>query len=121
MDGKSLVDQASQAAQSQANKVRLALESAGRLASVQQFDAATAALQQVLNGATADQQTLLNNWLAQISALKAAQAALAANQDAVARQAYLGTLRQRLNQAASQGDTDAVNRYNALLNAAGSP
>jgi hypothetical protein len=121
MDGKSFVDQAGQAAQSQSNKVRVALEAAGRLASVQQFDAATAALQQVQNGATADQQKLLTNWLTQISALSAAQTALAANQDAAARQTYLNTLRQRLNQATSRGDTAAVDRYNALLNAAGNP
>lgn len=117
MDGQGFINQAIQAAQSADVKLRSTLELAGRLASTGQFDAATGLLQPLTNSATPDQQAILTSWLSQIAALQLAQTNSTANQNAASQQAYLKTLRQRRDQAAAQGNTAAVNRYNALLNA----
>jgi hypothetical protein len=115
MDGKSFVDQASQAAQSPAVKVRVALEAAGRLTCTQQFDAATSALTQVQSVAPADQQPVIAAWLMRIANT---QAYAASSQSPAAQKAYLDTLTQRRDQAAAQGNSAAVDRYNTLINAA---
>jgi PA14 domain len=117
MDGKDFLNQAIQAAQSPAVKVRASLELAGRLASTGQFDAAIGVLQPLTNSAPPDQQVVLTYWLNSIAALKSAQAVSPTGQNAAARQAYLNSLRQRRDQAAARGDTAAVNRYNAMINA----
>ncbi len=116
-DGMNYVNQAVQAAQSAPVKMRAAQEAAARLASAGQFDAATVLLQPLLNSVPADQQVILTGWLNQLAGLSAVQANAAANQSAAAQQAYLASVRQRRDQAAAAGNTAAVSRYNAILNA----
>jgi PA14 domain len=116
-DGMAFLTQAAQAAQSGPVKVRVAIETAGRLAATGQFDAATSTLQPLVNSVTPDQQAILTVWINQISGVATAQANAASNQNTASQQAYLATLQQRRDQASAAGNTDAVNRYNALINA----
>jgi hypothetical protein len=116
-DGMAFLTQAAQAAQSGPVKVRVAIETAGRLAATGQLDAATSTLQSLANSVTPDQQAILTTWINQISGVATAQANATSNQNAASQQAYLATLRQRRDQASANGNTDAVNRYNALINA----
>jgi hypothetical protein len=116
--GRSFLDQANQAAQSPAVKVRVLNEISARLVWGQQYSAAQTLLQQASNSLPSAQQAVLANWEREIGTLAAAAAQAQQNQAAGAQQAYLNTLKQRRDQATAQGNTALVNRYNTLINAA---
>jgi PA14 domain len=118
LDGRAFLDQANQAAQSPGVKARVLKEIATRLIWAGEFQAATNLLQQATSSLPGAQQSLLAAWQQEISTLAAAAAQAQQNQAAAAQQAYLNTLKQRRDQAAAQGNTALVNRYNTLINAA---
>jgi hypothetical protein len=115
--GRKFLEQAIQSAQTAQAKLRAAKEIAGRLASAQRFQAAKDALQPLSNTLPDDQKPVLAGWLAQLDGFLTAANQANQNRQAVARQSYLATLKARRAQAASQGDTDAQNRYDALISA----
>jgi hypothetical protein len=116
--GRRFLDQALQAAQSGPVKLRVAREIVGRLAWSRQFQAATDLLQQVGTSLPDDQKPALTALQQQFAGFVTAQSQALQSRAATANQAFLSTLKARQAQAARQGDTDAVNRYNALINAA---
>jgi hypothetical protein len=113
-----LLDQASQVATAPATKVRVARELAGRFASAQLFQAAKAALQQIMNSLPTDQQAVVATLQQQLDGFVAARAKAIRDAPAAANQAYLQTLKARRQAATSRGDADGASRYDALINAA---
>jgi hypothetical protein len=117
-DGRSYVAQAFQAAQSPQVKVRVAKEIAARMTTSGELQKAYDFLGQLLSSLPADQQAVVAGWQQQIAGYFAVQGQAAQAQQAQANAAYLQTLQARRAQAASQGDQAAMNRYDALINAA---
>ncbi|MEX2027083.1 MAG: hypothetical protein WEH44_07275, partial [Pirellulaceae bacterium] len=115
-DGRVYLDEGLIVAESPAVKARVAKEIAARLVSSMQFSAGREALQQTPN----PQPDVQNALLATVDKLEAAEAARQAKRAVAARQAYASKLRERRERASAAGNTDAVSRYDALIEAADS-
>jgi hypothetical protein len=117
-EGRVYLDLALEAAQSPANKVRVAREIAGRLVWNGEFQTAKALLQQLLGSLPDDQKAVVVALQQQIDRLAASPQVSPAGQASASTKAYVDTLKARRAQAASAGNSDAVSRYDALINAA---
>ena len=119
MDGYEWVTEAALVAESAEAKVRVAKEKAARLAALRKFDEARDLLQQASEAAPAELQPQVADWKKGVDAFEAANAKAAVDQEALAKQTYIDTLKARRDQASSSGDTEAVARYDGLIDAAG--
>jgi PA14 domain len=120
-DGRAFLDQAIQSAVTPAVKARVLQEIVARLAATLQFQAAQDLIQQSVSSFPDAQKAMLASWQQQLDALAATAAQRQQAKAAAAQQAYIGSLKARQAQAAAQGDTATVNRYNALIQSASSP
>ena len=116
--GQTYLDQANQAAKSPAVKVRVLQEIAARLVWGQQYQAAKDLLQQANSSLPAAQQAVVAALMQQIDAVAAAATQAQQDQATAGKQAYIASLQKRRDQAAAQGNSAAVDRFNALINAA---
>jgi hypothetical protein len=117
-DGQKYLAQALKAAQTPAVKVRVMREMAGRLAASGQFDAAQSLLQSVATTLPKDAQAVVGSLQQLLKGFAAARNKVEQGQPSVSKQAYIGVLQSRRAQAASRGDSDGVQRYDSLINAA---
>jgi hypothetical protein len=118
LDGRTFLDQASQAAQSPSTKIRVAKEIVGRLVWAHQFPQATEILQQLSNSVPDAQKAILAAWTQQVAGFATADQQALANRVTEANQAYVATLKARRDKAAGRGDTAAATGYDGLINAA---
>ena len=121
VDGLSYLNQALNAAQTPSVKVRVAKEIAARITAGGEYQPATDFLSQVSASLPDNQKALITTWQQQIAGFVAAQPQAIQAQQAESSKAYLMTLQARRAQAASQGDTASVSRYDALISAASNP
>jgi hypothetical protein len=118
LDGRAFLDEAYQAAQSPANKLRVLKEITARLVWSQQYSAARLVLARAKSALPSAQQDTLASWQQQIGTLMAAATQAQKDQAAAAQQAYVNSLTQRRAQAAARGNTAAANRYTTLITSA---
>jgi PA14 domain len=118
LDGKHYLYEALTAAQSPWVKVRVAKEIAARLTSAGQYQAAEDFLGQLVSSLPASQKTVVLGWQQEIAGFVTAQAFAIQSQQTEATKAYVHTLEERRARAASQGNSAAVSRYDALISAA---
>ena len=118
LDGQDYLYQAVNAAQTPSIKVRAAGEIAARLTAAGDLQGATNFLGQVTGSLPDDQKAVVAAWQQTISGYVAGQAQAVQAQQSLANKGYLKTLQARRAQAASQGDSDAVSRYDSLISAA---
>ena len=119
LDGIHFLNQAVQASQRAATKVRAAKEIVGRLAWARRFTDATQFLQQMSGSLPSDQKALIAAWQQQLAALAAKESKVNQDAPAAAARAYVHSLKVRRDTAAQRGDTAGAARYDALINAAG--
>ena len=105
LDGIHFLNQAVQASQSAATKVRAAKEIVGRLAWARRFTDATHLLQQVSGSLPSDQKALTAAWQQQLATLAAKEAKVTQDAPAAAARAYVQSLKVRRDAAAQRGDT----------------
>jgi hypothetical protein len=117
-DGRHYLFQALNTAQSSSVKARVAKEIAARLVVAGNFQGAADFLGQVSSSLSDDQKAIVAGWQLQIGGYAAAQTQVQQAQSAFANQAYVTRLQARRAQAASRGDSAAVSRYDAMINAA---
>jgi hypothetical protein len=120
IDGRQYLFQALNAAQTPAVKARVAKEIAAHLTIAADFQGAKDLLGQAASGLPDDQKSVLAGWQQQIDGFVAGRAQATQTQLSQANSAYLKRLQARRAQAASQGDSAAVSRYDALISAASS-
>jgi hypothetical protein len=118
MAGQTYLYQAVNAAQTASVKVRAAKEIAARLTSTGALQGATDFLTQLAASLPDDQKAIVATWQQTINGYVSGQAQASQAQLALANKGFLKTLTARRDRAASQGDTNAVNLYNALITAA---
>ena len=117
-DGFPYLSQALKAAQTPSVKVRVAKEIAATFTSSSDFQAAKNFLGRLASSLPDDQKAVVASWQQQIDGFAAVQAQAVQTQLANANKAYIMTLQARRDQATRQGDANAVNTYNAIINAA---
>lgn len=115
MDGRVWIDEAATVAESPTVKLRVAKELAARLASARMIDDARATLDGVSQLASGDQQQTLADWQAAIDAYEAALVQAQSDSAAAASESYIASLQRRRDRAVAAGNTDAVARYDALI------
>jgi hypothetical protein len=118
MDGRQYLFEAFKSAQTPSVQVRVAKEIAARLVSAGELQAAKDLLTKVSTSLPGDQQAVVATWQQQIDGFAAAATQAQQAQRSLANKGYLQTLQARRTQAASQGDTAAVSRYDSLISAA---
>ncbi len=119
LDGRGYLVEALLIVESPAIKARIARELSGRLAWTQQYDAARDEIQRTLESLPESDRAPLTTWQSELDALATANSQAQESRAAAAKQSYLDTLRARREQAAAAGNTEAVERYDSLINAAG--
>jgi hypothetical protein len=121
LDGQTYLYQAVNAAQTPSVKVRAAKEIAARLTAAGDLQGATDFIGQVTTSLPDDQKAVVAAWQQTINGYVAGQAQATQAQQSLANKGYVQTLQARRAQAASQGNANAVSRYDALISAASSP
>ncbi|MCA9077795.1 MAG: hypothetical protein KDA93_22400 [Planctomycetaceae bacterium] len=112
------LDQALADAQSDEVKARVAKEIAARLLISGQYDEARTVLQDASASAPAEIVANLNEMIASVNSAEANLQVAQQEQAEAAEQAYLDSLQRRRDRASAAGNTEAVARYDALLQAA---
>ncbi|WP_339910565.1 PA14 domain-containing protein [Symmachiella dynata] len=118
MDGRYMLDTAMLAAEDADLKLKISQQIAGRLAITRKFDEARALLDEAASSAPAERAADIAAWRAGINQLEAADAAAEVARAAEAKQSYIAALERRRDKAAAAGKTNAVSRYEALIEAA---
>jgi hypothetical protein len=119
-DGLRYLYQALNAAQTPSVKVRVAKEIAAQITAGGEYQRATDFLGQVASSQPDAEKALVTAWQQEIAGLVAVQPLALQSQQAESSKGYLMTLRARRARAASQGNSAAVSRYDALISAASS-
>jgi hypothetical protein len=117
-DGRAYLYQALAAAQSPSSKLRAAREIAARLTSSHLYQPAKDLLAQLAGSLPEAERSVITAWQQEIDAFVAADVLAIAAQQSESNRLYLKTLQDRRAQAASQGNSDAVSRYDALISTA---
>lgn len=120
MDGRVWIDEATLVAESPEVKLRAIKELASRLMALGRFGDARELLAKTAEDASGSAAAEIASWQQAVDDLEEARSVAQAEQAAAAQEAYLSKLRERRDRAAQNGDTGAVNRYQALIDAAGS-
>lgn len=120
-DSRAMLDEAQRTAATPPVKLRVARELAGRLGSLQKFDEARQVLTDVATQLPSDLAAAIPALKKQIDGVQGAEDAQAQTEKAAVKQNYLKSLQTRRDQAAAANDTDAVQRYDRLINAANNP
>ena len=115
--GRHYLYQALKSAQSTPVKLRVAQEILARLIWSHQLRSANAFLQSLATSLSADAKPAVAAWQQQVADLLKADSLAPQQQATAAKQNHLTVLKARREQAASAGDSDAVTRYDALINA----
>ncbi|MCA9077774.1 MAG: hypothetical protein KDA93_22295 [Planctomycetaceae bacterium] len=111
------LDQALADAQSAEVKARVAKEIAARLLISRQYDEARTVLQEAAASTPAEIAADLNGLIESVNSAEADLQVAQQEQAAAAEQAYLDSLQRRRDRASAAGNTEAVARYDALLQA----
>lgn len=112
------LDQALADAQSAEVKARATKEIAARLIISRQYDEARAVLQEVAASAPVEIAAEFNDIIESVNAAEANLQVAQQEQAEAADQAYLDSLQRRRDRASAAGNTEAVARYDALIQAA---
>jgi hypothetical protein len=118
LDGMRYLFQALNAAQTPSVKVRAAKEITARITAGGEYQKASDFCGQVATGLPDAQKAVVTAWQQQIAGFVALEPQALEAQQALANKGYLMTLQARRAQAASQGDSAGVSRYDALISAA---
>lgn len=119
LNGRGYLDEGLLVFETSPVKVRIAKEIAARLVSTQQLSAAKSFLEQTANSLPEADRAQVLIWHQEIEAMEGALAQSQQAEAAATQDAYLKNLRKRRERANASGDTAAVERYDALINAAG--
>jgi hypothetical protein len=99
-------------------KLLVTKQIAARLAATRKFDEARALLDDAADSPPAGRAADIASWKASIDKFEADHAAVAAAHAEGAKQARVKKLQERRDKAAITGNTSAVSRYDALIQAA---
>lgn len=115
MDGIQYLDTAILEASSPEVKLRLLRSKAARYSAVREFEKSRETLQQAARIAPADHMKEVESCQDCITRFEQSEQTREANQADEAKQAYLETLRKRLEKATTRGDDVAIQRYNNMI------
>ena len=118
MAGRAWIDEAGLIAESPAIRARVAKELAARLTASQAYDEAREVLERAGESAPAEVAAQIEVWKKNVDDFQAAGVRTAEARATESQNAYVETLRRRRQRAADAGDTESVQRYENLINAA---
>lgn len=119
MDSIEYLDSALLAAKDVTNRLRILRAKAARYSALGDFESARLALEQAREMAPPERAWEVAQWQRCVDRFESYQQRVYDQQAGESAEAYLTTLRQRLESAAQSGDQEAVRRYNELITAAG--
>ncbi len=117
LDGRAFIEEAAEAATTSETKCRCAQEIAARLTATHQFDESRAILLAAVSSAP-DQEQELYQLVDRVNDVESSLQRAQDERAAEARDSYRKSLISRRERALAAGDSDAVARYDALINAA---
>jgi hypothetical protein len=119
MDALGILDSALLVADDRENRMRVLRAKAARYASLGDFASARGAIDEARGLASPERAWEVDDWQHTLDRFEAHQNQLDERQSEDTAEAYLTTLRRRMDAAASRGDTDAAQRYGDLIRSLG--